>query len=124
MRALIYLATLTLNTTAFAEEQLPAAIGCYQKSTNAQDIDAYIACFTDDAVMIDVSRTFEGQDAIRTWAEREVIKGGQSFQHRKILEVGNGYAKTEVNWASWVAHYHYWWDQNGKIIKMSLQYAN
>ena len=74
--------------------------------------------------MVDVSREFVGQDAIRTWAEREVMPGGQNFRHRQILESEHGYAKTEVNWATWVAHYHYWWDENGKITKMSLQYAD
>ena len=83
-----------------------------------------MACFTEDAVMIDVSRTFEGQDAIRQWALREVIKNGESFRHRKILESDEGFAKTEVNWSAWVVHYSYWWDEDGKITKMSLQYAD
>ncbi|MEM9106288.1 MAG: nuclear transport factor 2 family protein [Pseudomonadota bacterium] len=109
---------------ASATDPLPVAIDCYQTATNGKDIDAYMACFTDDAVMIDVNRTFEGQDDIRAWAEREVIKGGESFKHRKILETDEGYAKTEVNWLSWVVHYSYWWNADGKITKMSLQYAD
>ena len=107
-----------------AQGALPVAIECYQSATNSRDIDAYMACFTGDAVMVDVSRTFTGHDAIRAWAEREVIRQGDSFRHRKILESGDGYAKTEVNWSSWVVHYSYWWDADGKITKMSLQYAN
>ena len=109
---------------AAAADSLPKAIDCYQTATNSRDIDAYMACFTEDAVMVDVSRTFTGQDAIRAWAEREVIKQGDSFRHRKILEGDDGYAKTEVNWLSWVVHYSYWWNADGKITKMSLQYAN
>ena len=31
------------------------------------------------------------------------------------------YAKTEVNWLSWVVHYHYGWREDGKIRRMSLQ---
>ena len=116
-------ATILAAAPAMADE-LPTAIDCYQTATNSQDIDAYMACFAEDAIMIDVSRTFEGQDAIRAWAKREVIRGGQSFKHREILDADEGYAKTEVNWASWVAHYHYWWDEEGKITKMSLQYAD
>ncbi len=124
LRALTLFAALALGTPAFAAEQLPTAIDCYRTATNGQDIDAYMACFTEDAVMIDVSRTFEGQDAIRTWALREVISGGSSFKHRKILEADEGYAMTEVNWSAWVAHYSYWWDADGKITKMSLRYAD
>lgn len=124
LRVSTLFAALVLTAAAHADDPLPVAIDCYQTATNGQDIDAYMACFTEDAVMIDVSRTFEGQDAIRAWALREVIRGGQSFKHRKILESGDGYAKTEINWLSWVVHYSYWWDENGKIIKMSLQYAD
>ena len=55
--------------------------------------------------MIDVSRIFKGQDAIQAWAEREVIPRDETFRHREILERSEGYAKTEVNWLSWVVHY-------------------
>ena len=120
---LTLLASLLATPPVFAET-LPAAIDCYQAATNAQDIDAYLGCFTEDALMIDVSREFKGREAIRTWAEREVMPGGGKFRHRQILEADQGYAKTEVNWASWVAHYHYWWDADGKITRMSLQYAD
>ena len=109
---------------AYPEDALPTAIDCYQTSSNAKDIDAYINCFTEDAEMIDVSRTFNGHDAIRAWALREVIPSGDKFKHRKILESNEGYAKTEVNWLSWVVHYSYWWNEDGKITRMSLQYAN
>jgi len=107
-----------------AEDDLPAAIACYQAAANAKDIDAYINCFTPDAEMLDVSRVFNGADAIRAWALREVIPSGDSFSHRRILDSAPGYAKTEVQWLSWVAHYHYWWNTAGKITKMSLQYAD
>ena len=112
------------TTSVQASEPLPTAIACYQASTNAKDIDAYLACFTADAEMIDVSRTFNGHEAIRTWALREVIPQGDAFTHRKNLNSKPGYAQTEVKWLSWVVHYFYWWNDDGKITKMSLQYAN
>jgi len=105
-------------------QTLPTAIDCYRVATNSQDIDAYMACFADDALMIDVSREFRGREKICAWALREVIPHGDSFGHRKILEGDDGYAKTEVKWLSWVVHYSYWWDKDGKITKMSLQYAD
>lgn len=124
IRALTLCTALLSTAPAFAGAPLPTAIDCYQTATNGQDIDAYMACFTPDAVMIDVSRTFEGQDAIRAWAVREVIANGASFKHRKVLESDEGFAKTEVNWLSWIVHYTYWWDSDGKITRMSLQYAD
>lgn len=115
---------LAVSITSAMAEELPQAISCYQASTNAKDIDAYVGCFTTDAEMIDVSRTFKGHEAIRKWALREVIPSGEAFTHRKILESDDGYAKTEVKWLSWVVHYSYWWNEGGKITNMSLQYAN
>lgn len=120
---MIRAAILTLFATPAMAQDLPVAIQCYQAGANAENIDAYMSCFTADAEMIDVSRIFTGTDAIRSWAMREVIPGGDTFRHRKILEQSEGYAKTEVNWLSWVAHYSYWWGADGKITKMSLQYA-
>jgi len=107
-----------------ATGELPAAIACYQAAAHAKAIDAYIDCFTPDAEMVDVSRAFNGADAIRAWALREVIPSGDAFRHRRILDSAPGYAKTEAQWLSWVAHYHYWWNAAGKITKMSLQYAD
>ncbi|MCT4613760.1 MAG: hypothetical protein N4A49_02665 [Marinifilaceae bacterium] len=111
--------TLKADTTG-----LPTAIKAYQVGANSENIEWYLHAFTDDAVMVDVSREFKGKEAIRTWANREVIPSGQSFQHVSILEQSQGYAKTLVNWLSWQAHYYYWWNEQGKITKMSLQYAN
>ncbi len=119
----IFLALVLLSQPAFADT-LPVAISCYQDSTIAEDIDAYMACFSPDAEMIDVNRTINGAEAIRAWAQREVIPSGNTFRHRKILEAGDKFAKTEVKWLSWVVHYTYWWDDNGKITRMSLQYAD
>lgn len=122
MAGLSQLALAILPQPAFAEE-LPKPISCYQDGTNAKDIEAYMSCFAADAEMIDVSRTFACQDAIRDWALREVISNGKTFRHREILEQGPGYAKTEVIWLSRVVHYTYWWNDDGKITRMSLQYA-
>ena len=118
-----FIAALLLATPLHAAD-LPKAINCYQTATNAEDIDAYMACFAPKAEMIDVSRSFRGQEAIRAWALREVIPQGGTFRHREILESTEGYAKTEVKWLSWVVHYSYWWDAEGVITKMSLQYAD
>ena len=102
------LLALVLLVQPLRAADLPVAISCYQDSTNAKNIDAYVGCFTDDAEMIDVSRTISGRDAIRARALREVISHGDTFRHRRILESSAGYAKIEVNWLSWVVHYSYW----------------
>lgn len=118
------LCALLLAALPAQADVLPRAIDCYQTATNQEDIKAYMACFTQDAVMIDVSRQFSGQQAIRAWALREVIPNGKSFAHRRILESGEGFARTEVSWLSWIVQYSYWWDADGRITRMSLQYSD
>lgn len=123
MKKMILALALTWTSSALAQP-LPPVIDCYQNATQSEDISNYMSCFSDDAIMIDVSRTITGNDAIKRWAENEVIPYGKTFSHRKILEQDSNYAKTEVKWSSWIAHYHYWWDENNKITRMSLQYAD
>ncbi|MCL3780663.1 nuclear transport factor 2 family protein [Prolixibacteraceae bacterium JC049] len=110
------------NQTEIAN--IPVAIANYQKATNSENIDQYMAIFTDNIVMIDVNRTFNGKAAVRPWAIREVMPIGDTFKLLRILEQENGYAKTEVKWSSWEAHYHFWWNENNEITKMSLQYKD
>lgn len=116
--------TLTLLSTSAMATDLPTAIDCYQSATQSKNIDAYMACFADGVEMVDVSRTFTGKDALRQWALSEVIPYGERFTHLDILDSDNNTAKTLVQWMSWKAHYDYWWDDAGKITKMSLQYAD
>lgn len=117
------LLALALSPSLTYAQPLPPAIDCYQTNTQSEDIDAYMSCFAENSVMTDVSRNFEGKNAIRRWALREVIPYGRSFSHVRILEKNDSYAKTEVAWSTWIAHYHYWWNNDGKITRMSLQYA-
>jgi hypothetical protein len=105
-------------------EELPKPLACYQEYTQGEDIEAYLSCFADDAVMIDVKRSFQGREAIRRWAQREVIPHGSTFETIEILSEGPGYYKTLVKWLSWRVHYHYWFDDRGRIVKMSLQYRD
>lgn len=107
-----------------AAESLPKAVECYRNSTQSKDIDAYMNCFADNPTILDVNRTLRGEATIRKWALTEVIPHGDEFMHNEILEQNSNYAKTLVRWMVWNAHYYYWWDDNGKITKMSLQYAD
>jgi ketosteroid isomerase-like protein len=43
------------------------------EAANANDIDAFLACFTQDGVVDDWGREFRGPDQIRGWSDREFI---------------------------------------------------
>ncbi len=56
-----------------ASATLPQPVAAYVAATNAFDIDAVMACFAEDALVNDHRDEFVGREAIRAWAQREII---------------------------------------------------
>jgi len=54
-------------------KDLPASVAAYIAATNAFDIDALMATFSENALVNDHRNEFDGRDAIRSWAQREII---------------------------------------------------
>lgn len=52
---------------------LPAPVSAYIAATNAFDIAAFMATFAEDALVNDHRNEFVGRDAIRAWAQREIM---------------------------------------------------
>jgi len=48
---------------------LPPVVSNYLAASDRDDIDAIVACFTEDAVVLDENRHWRGADAIRQWRE-------------------------------------------------------
>lgn len=102
-----------------------AAAQAYVDAVNARDLDALVASFAADAEIVDVGRSIRGHDAIRAWADGEVIGGTL-----RVLAVAENRAngqKLLVHWApagsgGWRAHYDFTVG-GGRIIKADLQYA-
>jgi ketosteroid isomerase-like protein len=49
--------------------QLSTIISHYFDASDARDVDAIAACFTDDAALTDDGRTYRGRDEIRQWRQ-------------------------------------------------------
>jgi ketosteroid isomerase-like protein len=49
---------------------LPTIISDYLAASDRRDIDAVVACFTEDAVVIDEDREWRGHAGIRQWREK------------------------------------------------------
>ncbi len=111
-----------LGATAVSAQSIPAAVDAYRQATNARDLEAYVALFADDAIMVDVGRRFTGRSAIRPWAAREVMPHGETFAIRSVEATSPGYAKVLVNWYRWIVYYYFWYDDENRITMMSLQY--
>ncbi|MFD0656736.1 nuclear transport factor 2 family protein [Thermocatellispora tengchongensis] len=93
---------------------------------NARDLDALVASFAEDGVIVDVSREIRGAEEIRGWAEREVIGG--RLDVLEIVEPRRDGQKLLVHWApggsdGWRAHYDFT-VADGKIVRADLQYAD
>ena len=53
---------------------VPESIATYFRTAEAGDIDALVACFTDDATVLDEGGTYRGHAAIRRWREEAASK--------------------------------------------------
>ena len=49
---------------------LPTVISDYLAASDRGDLDALVACFTDDAVVLDEDQEWRGQAGIRQWREK------------------------------------------------------
>jgi ketosteroid isomerase-like protein len=53
-----------------ASGSLPPVVSNYLAASDRDDIDAIVACFTEDAVVLDEDRRWCGAAAIRQWREK------------------------------------------------------
>jgi len=65
---------------------LPPPVAVYVAATNAFDADALVACFESGALVNDQLRDFWGVDAIRTWAECEIVGVKMTMQVVNVVE--------------------------------------
>lgn len=52
---------------------LPRTAAAYVRATNNHDAAAFIACFTESAVVHDAGREFRGIAAIKAWSDQEIM---------------------------------------------------
>ena len=118
---------LDLEADAAADRitQLPVAVQCYINAVNAELLDPLMDCFGEDAKLVDVSRSIDGVDAIRTWADSEVIGG--RLEILETVEQSEDSVKLLVTFApggvgGFQAHYEFNYADE-LITGMDLQYA-
>jgi hypothetical protein len=66
--------------------ELTGVVAEHINAVNAQDTDAIMVTFADDAYVNDARREFAGRDAIRRWVEREMTGDKVSIQVREVLD--------------------------------------
>jgi hypothetical protein len=69
-----------------AEKQLDKAISDHLAAVNDFDIDGIVDPFVEDAFVNDARREFRGRDAIRAWAERELVGDRVTIEVREVVD--------------------------------------
>ena len=66
--------------------KLPKLIDTYIKAQNAYDADTALACFSENATVLDEGETLKGNKAIREWMEKTKIKYSPQLRPISINE--------------------------------------
>lgn len=73
---------------------LPKPVAAYIAATNAFDIEAFMATFAGDALVNDHRNEFAGRDAIRAWAQHEIINDRVTMRLTEAVCRGSAVAVT------------------------------
>jgi hypothetical protein len=66
--------------------ELTGVVAEHITAVNAQDTDAIMATFADDAYVNDARREFAGRDAIRRWVDREMVGDKVTIEVREVFD--------------------------------------
>lgn len=69
--------------------RLDEPTAAYIKATNDHNSNAFLVCFTDDALVNDIGRDFHGTVAIKEWSDREIIGANVTLEVTAVA-VGDG----------------------------------
>src|SRR5229473_2924634 len=66
--------------------KLPTPVAAYIQATNDHNSAAFLATFTEDALVNDIQREFWGKTAIAKWAEREIFGPKVTMEVAKAVD--------------------------------------
>ena len=66
--------------------ELHGIVAEHVEAVNAQDEDAIVATFADDALVNDAHREFWGTDAIRRWVAKEIVGDKITLKVTEVIE--------------------------------------
>lgn len=69
---------------------VPEVITRYYEAAARDDVDELIACFTDDAWVVDEDHRHEGKDAIRAWRQSTSSAYTYTTDVRDVIATGDG----------------------------------
>jgi limonene-1,2-epoxide hydrolase len=107
---------------------LPPVVAEYVAAVNAFDVDAIVATFASDAYVNDARREINGIDAIRRWAEKEMVGDRVTVQPIEVIDhygrtiVRNRYDGTydKTNLPDELIMSDYFDVRDGKIVSLTV----
>ena len=107
---------------------LPPVVADYLAAVNAFNVDGMVATFAPDAYVNDARREISGIDAIRRWAEKEMVGDHVTMDVREVVEhygetiVRSRYDGTydKTNLPDELIMSDYFCVQDGKIISLTV----
>src|ERR1051325_963676 len=76
--------------------KLPPIINEYISASNAHDVEAVLACFSDSATVRDENETLHGRQAIKTWIVKTIEKYAFHFEPLSIKQDDDNEASVAV----------------------------
>ena len=73
---------------------LPPAVAAFVEATNDFDLERLVVAFADDALVNDQLREYWGKEAIRGWAERDIIGERLTIAVTKIVRQDKNFVVT------------------------------
>lgn len=106
-------------------QALPPAARSYVDAVEARNLDALVASFHPDGLIVDVGREIRGHEAIRHWAASEVIGGRLTVLRETPRENGTTMLVVFAPGGSGGFRANYAFDiADGLITKAALTYAD
>jgi ketosteroid isomerase-like protein len=107
---------------------LPPAVADYLAAVNTFDVDGMVAAFAPDAYVNDARREINGADAIRRWAEKEMVGDHVRMEVREVVDhygdtiVRSRYDGTydKTNLPSELVMSDYFSVRDGKIVSLTV----
>ncbi|MFC4017742.1 nuclear transport factor 2 family protein [Micromonospora sp. GCM10011542] len=74
------------------EVEVPPVIDRYFRAVNDNDLDAFVACFAENASVADEERLYEGRAPIRSWRERTMAAYAYTAEPVRVTpQAGDSY---------------------------------